>query len=145
MHFSRYLKNEIFLKTLSKVNLILNASKKDILDQKNLDIRTYIKDNASTYELNIGFTPQVIFQEYSLYLNEISIAFEKEAMGFTSTRYYSIVSLFFPDLSSDILSYGIGVINQNIEDFNKKYLGEALTLLQEEFEINAYKESKKVH
>lgn len=145
MHFSRYLKNEIFLKTLHKVNFILNDSKLKILDQKKLDINTYIKENSLTYELNIGFTPQVIFQEYSLYINDISITFEKDAMRFTNTTYYSVLSLLFPELSSDVLSYGIDRINQDIEDFTKKYLSEALALLQEEFELNLYSESKEIH
>jgi len=145
MHFSRYLKNEIFLKTLHKVNFILNDSKLKILDQKKLDINSYIKENSLTYELNIGFTPQVIFQEYSLYINDISITFEKDAMRFTNATYYSVLSLLFPELSSDVLSYGIDRINQDIEDFTKKYLSEALALLQEEFELNLYSESKEIH
>lgn len=145
MHFSRYLKNEIFLKTLHKVNFILNDSKLKILDQKKLDINTYIKENSLTYELNIGFTPQVIFQEYSLFINDISITFEKDAMRFTNTTYYSVLSLLFPELSSDVLSYSIDRINQDIEDFTKKYLSEALALLQEEFELNLYRESKEIH
>jgi hypothetical protein len=145
MHFSRYLKNEIFLKTLHKVNFILNDSKLKILDQKKLDINNYIKENSLTYELNIGFTPQVIFQEYSLYINDISITFEKDAMRFTNATYYSVLSLLFPELSSDVLSYGIDRINQDIEDFTKKYLSEALALLQEEFELNLYSESKEIH
>ena len=145
MHFWRYLKNEIFLKTIHKVNFILNDSKLKILDQKKLDINTYIKENSLTYELNIGFTPQVIFQEYSLFINDISITFEKDAMRFTNTTYYSVLSLLFPELSSDVLSYSIDRINQDIEDFTKKYLSEALALLQEEFELNLYRESKEIH
>lgn len=145
MLFLRYLKDEIYVRTLTKVNLIIDDSKNKILNQKKLDIKTYIEDNSSIYELNIGFTPQVIFQEYSLYINNISIAFEKHAMSFTNTTYYSVLSLLFPELSSDILSYGLDRINNHIETFNKNYLTEALQVLQKDFEFNSYIESSEVH
>jgi hypothetical protein len=145
MLFLRYLKDEMYVRTLTKVNLIIDDSKNKILDQKNLDIKTYIEDNNSIYELNIGFTPQVIFQEYSLYINSISTLFEKNAMSFTLSRDYSILSLTIPEASSDILSYGLDRINNHIETFNKNYLTEALEVLQKDFEFNSYIESSEVH
>lgn len=145
MRFLHYLRDNLFINAINKINYIIDENTANIFDIADVDIKTYVEANHLEFELNIGFAPQQLLQDYSMMINDISLVFEKEAMQFTTSIEYIILSILNKDLANDALSYGIDRINEQIEDFNKKYLSEALTYLQKQHELTVKIESKEIH
>lgn len=145
MRFLHYLKDNLFIRTVNKINYIIDQNTLTIFENADASIATYIEANYLDFELNIGSAPQQLLQDYSMMINDISLVFEKEAMTFTTSIEYIILSALSKEAALDALAYGIDRINEEIEDFNKHYLSEALAYLQEEYEFRLEKESKEIH
>lgn len=145
MRFLHYLKDNLFLKAINRINFILDETTIKILDEANIDIDTYFEENYLDFELYIGSNPQQLLQDYSIIINDISLVYEKHAMQFTTSIEFITLALACKESAEDALAFGIDRINEEIEDFNKKHISEALTYLQEQHELRVGNESKDIH
>ena len=71
--------------------------------------------------------------------------YEKCAMQFTTSIEFIALALACKESAEDALAFGIDRINEEIENFNKKHLSQALTYLQEHYELRVNNESKDIH
>ena len=145
MRFLHYLKDNLFLKAINRINFILDENTLKILNEANIDIDIYLEENYLDFELYIGSNPQQLFQDYSIIINDISLVYEKCAMQFTTSIEFIALALACKESAEDALAFGIDRINEEIENFNKKHLSQALTYLQEHYELRVNNESKDIH